>query len=115
MRKASENRKAVAAPVAMTIARTGTVSLREGRARHGGQPDRDAREREDGAAPRVRNPEFEAQPRRYERDEETGPQADQPVEARELQQWPPVHPFRPGLPRAQGLAVAPQQDHEGDR
>src|SRR3989442_4150088 len=108
--KARLSMNAVDRPCAMTIAREGTVPLRERRAADRRDPDRHVREGEERAAPRILDGELEQHPRRHERDEEPGSQADESVDAGELQERSPVHRLRPRLARPHGFPIAAQQD-----
>src|SRR3989441_2735164 len=92
----------------------GTVPLRERRAADRRDPDRHVREGEEGAAPGVLDGELEQYPRRDDRDEEPGSQADESVDAGELQERSPVHRLRPRLARPHGFPIAAQQDIEDD-
>src|SRR2546425_2550580 len=93
----------------------GTVPFRERRAADRRDPDRHVPEREERPPPRVLDGELEQHPRRHERDEEPGPEADEPVDAGELQEGPPVHRLRPGLTRPHGFPIAAQEKVEGNR
>src|SRR3989449_2230218 len=93
----------------------GTVPLREWRAADRRDPYRHVREGEQRPAPRVLDGELEQHPRRHERDEEPGPEADEPVDAGELQEGPPVHRPWPRLARPHGFPIAAQEKVEGNR
>src|SRR2546428_1873664 len=93
----------------------GAVPLREGRAHRRGQADRHVGQGEEWAAPGVRHREFQEEPRWNERDEEARAQADQAVDARELEKRFPIHPLRTGLAGPYCFAVVPQEEVEGDR
>src|SRR2546422_2122420 len=90
------------------------VPLREGRAPGGGQADRDVGQGEEWAAPGVRHRELEEEPRRHERDEEAGTEADEAVNPRELEERLPIHPLRAGLAGPDRFSVVPQEEVEGD-
>src|SRR3989442_10947043 len=91
------------------------VSPREGGADRCRETDRDVREGEERAAPRVRHAELQEEPRRHQRDEESGAEADEAVDAGELEERFPIHPLRPRLARADRLVNVPEKDVQRDR